>query len=164
MNQEVMAIIGVGSNLEDPIYHVKWAVSQMQSISTRTVQSSALYRTHPWGVKDQPMFINSVVLMWTVLKPLALLKKLQNFENEAGRKRKKHWGPRVLDLDVLLYSDHCVNEPDLIIPHPLMHQRRFVLQPLHELLPEISIPGLGLLSNFLECNQDPPLEMISNEE
>lgn len=104
---------------------------------------STLIETKPVGGPPQGNFLNGVVEIETTLTPRDLLKRLQEIEESLGRVRAERWGPRTIDLDILLYGDQVIHEPDLVIPHPLMHERRFVLQPLAQLAPDLRHPVLG---------------------
>jgi 2-amino-4-hydroxy-6-hydroxymethyldihydropteridine diphosphokinase len=128
------AAIGIGSNVGDAAANVRDAFDRLAAIGTLAARS-ALYRSAPWGVVAQPPFVNAAVLLDTDLSPSALLAALKRIEREAGRVPTYRWGPRVLDLDILTYGDERVDEPDLTIPHPRLHQRAFALVPLAEIDP-----------------------------
>lgn len=148
----VHAWIGLGANLGDPAATVNAAVAALDGLpSTRLLAASALYATPAWGNEDQPPFVNAVAQVETGLAPLALLHGLQAIEAESGRVRDPAvpWGPRVLDLDLLLYADQVLDLPDLQVPHPWMHQRAFVLVPLAALAPALVIPGHGSVQDAL---------------
>jgi len=112
-----------------------------QGADASVLQISSLYETEPVGWRDQPWFLNCVVAIETSLRPRQLLAAIQRIEATFGRQRTLVNGPRTLDIDILLYGSECVNEPDLVIPHPRMLQRRFVLEPLAEIAPSLQIPG-----------------------
>lgn len=97
-------------------------------------KSSKIYETEPWGIKDQPAFLNKVIVISTVHNASSVMKLLLGIEEELGRKREKKWAPRIIDLDILYFNDEIINEPGLIIPHPHLHERRFTLVPLCEVL------------------------------
>src|SRR5512135_226985 len=138
------AFIGLGSNLEDPVAQVLHALDALGNLpQTRVVRRSSLYRSAPVGYLEQPDFINAVAQLETELAPRALLDALLALEHECGRTREFCNAPRTLDLDVLLYDDLAHHEHGLTIPHPQMHLRAFVLQPLLEIAPECVIPGVG---------------------
>lgn len=101
-----------------------------------------MHETEPWGVKDQPRFINMAIEVETELDPPKLLEILKTIEGEIGRRESYKWGPRVIDLDILLYNDFVINTPELHIPHPHMHEREFVLRPLAEIAPDKIHPVL----------------------
>ncbi|ADE11186.1 2-amino-4-hydroxy-6-hydroxymethyldihydropteridine diphosphokinase [Sideroxydans lithotrophicus] len=139
-----VAFVGLGSNLADPVFQVSSALEALAGLpQTRMVRHSSLYRSAPVGYLDQPDFINAVAQIETELKPRALLDMLLALEHECGRTREFCNAPRTLDLDVLLYDDLQHHEHGLTIPHPQMHLRAFVLQPLLEIAPDCVIPGIG---------------------
>lgn len=144
------AFIGLGSNLENPREQVRRAMAELASMPhTRQCRHSSLYQTDPVGYRDQPAFINAVVRLETTLDPEALLVQLRQIESAHGRSRGIPNGPRTLDLDLLLYDDLVLNSPTLVLPHPRMHERAFVLVPLAELDAEVRIPGIGALMDSL---------------
>jgi 2-amino-4-hydroxy-6-hydroxymethyldihydropteridine diphosphokinase len=128
------AAIGIGSNAGDAEAHVRDALTRLTELGT-IVARSALYRTEPWGVTDQPPFVNAVASLDTALAPHPLLSELQRIEREAGRTPTYRWGPRVLDLDILTYGELRLSDPDLVIPHARLHERAFALIPLAEIDP-----------------------------
>jgi 2-amino-4-hydroxy-6-hydroxymethyldihydropteridine diphosphokinase len=147
----VDAYIGLGSNLDNPEAQLHKAVSSLQQLpDTILVCISSFYQTRPVGPGDQPDYINAVALLSTGLTARQLLEHMQAIENCHGRIRNSHWGPRTLDLDLLLYDSDIINEDDLTVPHPEMHKRGFVLFPLYEIAPEISIPGHGPVTDLLQ--------------
>ena len=148
---QVVAYVGVGSNLQNPQQQAKDALLALDQITeTRCIQSSSLYRSQPMGPADQPDYINAVAALETTLSARVLLQQLQDIEARQGRIRgAERWGPRTLDLDIILYNQSIVNEPDLVIPHPGMHERPFVLYPLHEIAPDIQIPERGSLREVI---------------
>jgi 2-amino-4-hydroxy-6-hydroxymethyldihydropteridine diphosphokinase len=129
-----LAAIGIGSNAEDAEATVRAAFERLSACGT-VVARSPLYRTQPWGVADQPAFVNAAASLDTALAPRALLSALKRIEEEAGRVPTYRWGPRVLDLDILTYGDERVEEPDLVIPHARLRERAFALVPLAEIDP-----------------------------
>lgn len=144
------AFIALGSNLDDPASHVRQAFDELARLpSCRLLTHSALYRTAPVGRLDQPDFINAVAKIETTLTPHSLLKALLEVEYFHGRVREYPNAPRTLDLDILMYDDLQCDEPGLILPHPRMHQRAFVLQPLLEVAPDCLIPGRGAVIELL---------------
>jgi 2-amino-4-hydroxy-6-hydroxymethyldihydropteridine diphosphokinase len=147
----VAAYIGIGSNLDDPEAQVRRAIAALASIpETRFVRASRLFRTAPWGRTDQPAFVNAAAEIATALTPRALLGALLAIERAQGRHRDgTRWGPRTLDLDVLLYADATIEEPGLAIPHPHLAERAFVLLPLADLEPALVVPGRGRISTLL---------------
>lgn len=161
--------LSLGSNLNNPLLQVKTAINEIQNSSQITLlAASSLYETPPIGPK-QPNFINAALKIRTTLSPLQLLKITQGIEALHQRERTIHWGPRTLDIDLLLYNDEMIDHPDLTIPHPFMHQRAFVLVPLLEINPSLSTSMHGALSNHLNHLEDrfdiipiadPPLQNI----
>ena len=137
--------IGLGSNLDGPELQLATALAALRAIpDTTLVKHSSLYRSAPLGPGDQPDFINAVALLSSHLAVTELLVQLQLIEDRQGRVRHgQRWGPRTLDLDILLYGNDVIDEPGLTVPHPEIRHRNFVLMPLLELAPDIEIPGLG---------------------
>ena len=139
-----IALIGIGANLGDPVASIREAFSAIAATpGCRMLNASSLYRTAPIGGPTQPDYINAAARIDTSLIPRTLLDTLLGIEREHGRERGILNGPRTLDLDLLLYGDSVLNEPGLIVPHPRMHERRFVLEPLLEIDPVCVIPGRG---------------------
>ena len=132
--------ISIGANLQDPIRNVQRAIGMLTEIGT-VVKQSSLYRTKPWGVENQPDYINAVILLETALEPHVLLAALQAIEKQLGRTPAARWAPRIIDLDILSYdpaihsTESTMSEPQLEIPHPRMLERAFVLVPLAEIDP-----------------------------
>lgn len=146
--------IGIGSNLGDPIAQAKQAITALKDISdSRLVSVSSLYASKPMGPSDQPDYVNAVAMLETSLEPLALLDALQHIEQTQGRVRKaERWGPRTLDLDILLISDLTIEQPRLTVPHYGMREREFVLYPLLEIAPKLVLPdGTALEQLTTEC-------------
>lgn len=139
----VRAYIGLGSNLASPLGQVRQAIAELAQLpNSRLVAVSRLYRSRPMGPADQPDYINAVAAIDTLLAPLRLLDALQAIENHHQRKRGAvQWGPRTLDLDLLLYGDGRIDEPRLTVPHPGISERGFVLCPLAEIAPTLRLPG-----------------------
>lgn len=141
---EARAWIGLGSNLDDPPAQLDAGLAAIDRLPrSRRVRTSAFYHTPPVGPPDQPAFCNAVAAVDTGLQPLALLDALQAIEAAAGRRRGRRWGPRTLDLDLLLYGERVIDEPRLQVPHPRLHERGFVLVPLAAVAPETVVPGRG---------------------
>jgi 2-amino-4-hydroxy-6-hydroxymethyldihydropteridine diphosphokinase len=127
--------IGIGSNMDDPVRQVRKAIDALRAIGEVAVVSS-LYRTAPWGKTDQPEFVNAAVALDTELRPRPLLHALKWLERELGRdEHRERWGPRRIDFDILAYGDERIDEGDLVIPHPRLHERAFALVPLAEIAP-----------------------------
>ena len=149
---ERLAYIGIGSNLDDPAQQVRAAIDALARLPLSTFRrASRLYRTAPWGRADQPAFVNAAAAISTQLPPRALLDALLAIERERGRERDgTRWGPRTIDLDLLLYGDLCIDEAGLHVPHPHLGERAFVLLPLAELDPELEVPGQGRIRALLD--------------
>ncbi len=157
------AFIGLGSNLEDPHSQLQRAFDELGRLSgTRLVARSSLYRSAPLGYADQPEFVNAVAKVETALTPQALLQALLQIEHRHGRERTFRNAPRTLDLDVLLYDDVQMHEHGLTIPHPQIHLRAFVLQPLLEIAPEAVIPGVGKAQETLQNCRGQVLEKLAD--
>ncbi|MDD2914845.1 MAG: 2-amino-4-hydroxy-6-hydroxymethyldihydropteridine diphosphokinase [Gallionella sp.] len=156
-----IAFIGLGSNLEDPRSQLLHAFAELDRLpDTHLIARSSLYRSAPLGYLDQPEFVNAVAQIGTSLTPQALLQSLLQIEHRHGRERIFRNAPRTLDLDVLLYDDAQLHEHGLTIPHPQMHLRAFVLQPLLEIAPNTVIPGKGKAGAAFENCHDQILEML----
>ena len=139
--------VGVGANLGDREATIRRAVALL---GDEVVAVSRLRETEPWGYADQPPFLNGALLLETAHPPRALLDRLLEVERELGRTRDgPRYGPRTIDLDLLLYGDEIVDEPGLQVPHPRLHERAFALEPLLDLDPELQIPGRGPVSALL---------------
>lgn len=159
----VLAYVGLGSNLKSPLSQVTRALDALASLSdSELVAHSSLYRTPPLGPADQPDYINAVAALATGLSAEGLLDALQALENRHGRIRNgERWGPRTLDLDLLLYGDAVFSTPRLQVPHPQMVQRAFVLYPLAEIAPEdLQIPGYGGLHELLSRVSEADVERL----
>jgi len=145
-----LAYIALGANLGDPAATVNAAFAALDQLpQSRLLAKSALYRTAPVGIAEQPEFVNAAALIDTTLAPEALLDALLAIEQAFGRVRAERNGPRTLDLDILLYDDLTLATPRLTLPHPRLHLRAFVLQPLADLAPDLAIPGRGSLAAWL---------------
>jgi 2-amino-4-hydroxy-6-hydroxymethyldihydropteridine diphosphokinase len=153
--------IGLGSNMDRPQHQVTAALADLAHLpDTALLQASTLYRSAPVGPQDQPDFINAVASVETALTAEELLDALQQIEQQHGRVRTTHWGPRSLDLDILLYGNMSIRTPRLTIPHPEMARRCFVLEPLLEIDPEVEIPGLGPAIDLYRGLQAAPLQKV----
>ena len=143
-----VAYVGLGSNLGDREATVRRA---LELLGERVVVAavSSLRETDPVGLVDQPRFVNAAARVETELSPRELLDVLLGVELELGRERRERWGPRTIDLDLLLYGDSAVDERGLTVPHPRLHERRFALEPLAELDPALVVPGRGRVSELL---------------
>ena len=144
------AYIALGANLGDPAATVRAAFGALANMTgSRVVHSSSMYRTAPVGITEQPEFVNAVAQLETSLAPEDLLDALLDIEHRFGRVRAERNGPRTLDLDILLYNDQLIDLPRLTLPHPRLHLRAFVLQPLAEIAPDLVIPGRGTVAAWL---------------
>jgi 2-amino-4-hydroxy-6-hydroxymethyldihydropteridine diphosphokinase len=144
------AYVGLGANLGPREVTLLRAVDLLaETEGVDVVAVSQLRETDPVGVVDQPMFLNGAVALETSLSARDLLALLLAVERELGRVRAERWGPRTVDLDLLVYGDDVVDEPGLRVPHPRVRERRFALEPLAELDPDLAIPGLGRVSDAL---------------
>ena len=155
-----LAYVGLGANIE-PRRHLKLAFEELAQLpETRVARTSSLYRTAPLGHTEQPDFLNAVAELDTGLGPEALLGHLQEIENRHGRERPFPNAPRTLDLDLLLHGNSMVQTPRLTLPHPRMHERAFVLEPLVEIAPAAVIPGRGAASALRAACADQKVERI----
>jgi len=145
------AYLALGSNLADPLHQVRAALDALAALpQTRLLATSSLYRTPPYGPPDQPDYLNAAVLLETTLAPEALLDLTQRIELEQGRVRKdERWGPRTLDLDIMLFGNLTLNTPRLTVPHYDMHNRAFMLVPLFEIAPELIFPNGTSLKSLI---------------
>ncbi len=159
----VRVYIGLGSNLDDPAAQTKRAFAELAELSqTRMLARSHLYKSKPLGPQDQPDYLNAVAVLETQLEPLDLLHRLRALEERHGRRRagERHWGPRSLDLDILLYGDIRMQTPELTLPHPGVHERSFVLYPLEEVAPALVIPGHGPVQSLRDRCHAPAIERV----
>ncbi|GLQ52284.1 2-amino-4-hydroxy-6-hydroxymethyldihydropteridine diphosphokinase [Dyella flava] len=157
------AYVALGSNLGDSRQQLFRAIAALASLPhTRMLAHSHIYRTPPWGVHDQPDFLNAVVALETPLAPHDLLDALLEIERTAGRERNgERWGPRILDLDLLHVAGETVNDERLTLPHPHLSERAFVLLPLNELAPELEIPGQGRVADLLRAVDTQGCELLA---
>jgi 2-amino-4-hydroxy-6-hydroxymethyldihydropteridine diphosphokinase len=151
MTTGMRAYVGVGANLGDRRAMIERAVELLRGApGVEVLAVSTLRETDPVGFEDQPRFLNGVVELETTLAPRALIDLLLGVERALGRTRDgPRFGPRAIDLDLLVYGDERVDEPGLTVPHPRLHERRFALEPLAELAPELEVPGRGSVSRLL---------------
>jgi 2-amino-4-hydroxy-6-hydroxymethyldihydropteridine diphosphokinase len=157
-----LAYVGLGANVGEPRRQLEIAIEELRKLSAPgKFLVSHLYRSAPMGYPDQPDFLNAVAQVDTSLSAEALLGELQAIEARHGRERSFANAPRTLDLDLLLYGERGLDSPGLTLPHPRMHERAFVLQPLLELDPDISIPGKGRASALLSACGSQKIERIS---
>lgn len=151
MRSPSTACVALGSNLDGPEAQVERGFAALAALPHTVLDArSRLYRTPPWGVPDQPDFVNAVARLETSLPPRELLDALLAIEARAGRARGVRYGPRTLDLDLLVYADLAICEPGLAIPHPRLHERAFVLLPLADVAPDLEVPGRGRVADLLD--------------
>ncbi|MGH8271919.1 MAG: 2-amino-4-hydroxy-6-hydroxymethyldihydropteridine diphosphokinase [Gammaproteobacteria bacterium] len=144
------AWIGLGSNLGDSRAAIERAFTELGELPASELQKhSRLYCSKPWGPVPQPDFVNAVAALETALAPEVLLDELLAIESRHGRERGERWGPRTLDLDLLLYGDETISTPRLQVPHPRLAERAFVLAPFAELAPDLQVPGAGTVMELL---------------
>jgi len=158
--------IGLGSNLATPLAQLRSALAALAALPhTRLIAQSSFYASDPLGPADQPRYVNAVAALDTELSPLALLDALQTIELEQGRTRKaERWGPRTLDLDILLFGERLLDEPRLTVPHYHMHARAFVLYPLAEIAPALQLPDGRALTELLSACPFVGLERLNEAE
>lgn len=158
--------IALGSNLDDPLSRIDTAFRALAGLSrTRLIKRSPSYRNSAIGPGRQPDYVNAVAELITGLGPIDLLHAVQDIEAAQGRERNaERWASRVIDLDILLYGDIEMRDDRLTLPHPEMHRRRFVLQPLSDIAPELEIPGRGPLRDLLEQAPAHGLTRITSTE
>lgn len=144
------AYVALGSNLDEPLVQIERAFAALARLDRcRLIARSRLYKTQPLGPQDQPEFINAAAGLLTMLSPRELLVELKRLERELGRAQPiVRWGPRVIDLDLLVYADARISEDDLTVPHRGLPERNFVLYPLRDLAPELLVPGHGRVSQL----------------
>lgn len=160
----IRCFIGLGSNLEKPEQQIKRACKSLQSLpETRLVATSPLYQSTAIGPGDQPDYINGVAELDTALTAEQLLDQLQTIENQQARKREIRWGPRTLDLDLLLFGDNEIDSHRLQVPHPRLHQRNFVLYPLHDLAPNLQLPDGQKLVTLLNQISSSGLKQLTDQ-
>jgi 2-amino-4-hydroxy-6-hydroxymethyldihydropteridine diphosphokinase len=158
----VDAFIGLGSNLDEPQRQVLSALRELGELpDSRLIRRSPLYRSAPLGPPGQADYINAVAMLETALGAVALLNELQAIEQRHGRVRGTRWGPRTLDLDLLLYGDQRIDSERLQVPHPRICERAFVLVPLHDVAPDLILPGLGPLAGRIPVPADSGLRPVA---
>ena len=154
--------IGLGSNLYNPQQQVLQAIAKLQSLANSTfICVSSLYLTPPWGIEDQPPFVNAVVKIHTQLEPLALLDALLAIEIAQGRVRDIRYGPRIIDCDILLYGEKQIISDRLSVPHPYLEKRSFVVIPLYEIAPTLILPSGLALTDVFKQFQDEKIEKLT---
>ncbi|MYD73155.1 MAG: 2-amino-4-hydroxy-6-hydroxymethyldihydropteridine diphosphokinase [Chloroflexi bacterium] len=155
--------LGLGGNLGDRRELMRSAVAEIRQV-VDDVRVSSLYESAAWGVTDQPAFLNAVVRGRTSLNPLDLLDAVQSIENELGRVREQRWGPRLIDIDILLYGAEVIDEPRLQVPHPYMTQRGFVLRPLADLAAGLTLPDGSLVGELLTTVNQSDLRRVEGPD
>ncbi len=159
MSPEARVFFGLGANLGDRRAALRAAVRQLREIVAE-LRVSSLYQSDPWGMTDQPPFLNAVARGETALTPIALLDAIQEIEHDLGRVRGKRWGPRAIDIDILLYGSEQIAEPRLTVPHPYLTQRSFVLRPLADLAAGLTLPDGSLVGELLTTVDQSDLRRI----
>ena len=158
------AYVGIGSNLDSPVQQVEQAIQAIAELGGCFLAArSSLYRSAPMGPGDQPDFTNAAVSVMTTVDPLTLLSMLQEIENAQGRTRDgERWGPRTLDLDLLMHGRTVMDDPDLTLPHPGIASRNFVLLPLAEIAPAVAVPGLASVATLCRniVDEQPEIERL----
>lgn len=163
----VISFIGLGSNMEKPVDRCLEGIEYLKALKgSQVLRRSSFYRTEPVGFLDQEWFINAVVEIRTALTAQELLQELQSIERQMGRQRPVKWGPRIIDLDILLYGQEVIETDSLVVPHPELHKRRFVLEPLYEIAsytihPAFGVSVAGLRERLSDNNK---VEKISEEK
>jgi 2-amino-4-hydroxy-6-hydroxymethyldihydropteridine diphosphokinase len=156
--------LGLGSNVGNRRQNILSGIGLITKHIGKVARKSHLYETEPWGKPDQDSFINQVVMVNTTLDPRQLLEAITKIERELGRERKEKWGPRTLDIDILLYGKRIIRDKGLEIPHPEMHLRGFVLAPLMEIDPELVHPVLGQQIDQLYMDCEDPSDVVMLDE
>jgi 2-amino-4-hydroxy-6-hydroxymethyldihydropteridine diphosphokinase len=163
MGTPAVAFVGLGANLGEAAQTVREALQELDALpDTRLLRASRLYRTRAWGVEAQPDFINAVAMLETALSARGLLDALLALERAHGRDRAREtrWGPRTLDLDLLVHGDARIDEPGLRVPHPHLHERAFVLLPLADIAPDAVVPGAGRVRELAAAMAGDGIEAI----
>lgn len=155
--------LGIGSNIGDKLGNIERAIKELTSL-IEVKKCSSIYETSPWGYKKQDKFLNCIVYGKTKLSGFELLKEINSIEKKLGRERGKKFGPRIIDIDILFYGEEIINTPKLIIPHPLLHLRKFVLVPMVEINPDFVHPVLkkSIKELLQELKSDEVCKKIGN--
>lgn len=162
MHPGTIAYVGLGGNLDNPAAQLRRALAELTALpDTNVLEHSRLYRSKPLGPQNQPDYLNAVAALQTRLEAPVLMHHLQDIERQHGRRRSREnrWGPRTLDLDLLVYADLSLQTPELTLPHPELHKRSFVLYPLAELAPQLVIPGHGTVRQLCERCTTPAITL-----
>ena len=155
------AFVAIGSNQDDPVRQVERAIAALQDLpDTALTACSSLYRSAPFGPVEQPDFVNAVAQLETQLDVAELFRRLQSIEQLHGRRRGERWGPRVIDLDLLVFGRQVIDSETLTVPHPGIAERNFVLLPLQEIAPDLIIPGLGKVADIAVNPDEPRISRI----
>jgi 2-amino-4-hydroxy-6-hydroxymethyldihydropteridine diphosphokinase len=156
-----LAYVGIGSNLARPRQQVEQAIAALEAIpQTSVIARSSLYRSAPFGPVAQPDFLNAVAALATALDVASLFRYLREIEDRQGRVRGERWGPRVIDLDLLVFADAVVTTAELTVPHPGIAERNFVLLPLQEIAQDLIIPGLGRVADIAVNREEPRISRV----
>lgn len=158
--KENQIFLGLGTNLGNKEVNLGEAIRLIEIEAGRLLVASSVYETAPWGIKDQPRFLNQVILIESALAPVALLDKLLAVERKMGRERIRKWGSRLIDIDILFYNDLVLKTPKLVLPHPFLQDRNFVLSPLAEIAPDYIHPVLGHSIRFLLEHSSDSLQVM----
>lgn len=160
----MLIYVALGSNLEQPLQQLQRACDHLQSSpDIQLTRASRIYKSSPVGPQDQPDFYNAMVAIESTLSPQQLLTQLQHIEQQQQRVRLRHWGPRTIDLDLILYGDHIIQEENLVVPHPRMQERHFVLLPLADLVPNLTLPDGTKLNELIESLDTHDIQPVSAE-
>jgi len=162
------AILSLGTNIGNKLLNLSEALRLLRELPSGVLKISSVYETAPWGNPDQPSFYNQVLEIETLLDAEKLMKNILQIEEKMGRKRSKKWEPRIIDIDILFFNDEIIDRENLHIPHRHLHERRFILEPLHEILPEYFHPVLGnniaqLLKSLADTSEVKKLKPVSQE-
>jgi 2-amino-4-hydroxy-6-hydroxymethyldihydropteridine diphosphokinase len=149
----------LGSNLGNRLQYLNLALACIVAEAGQLVEQSGVYETQSWGKANAPDYLNQVVLIRTQLAAKPLLKILLNIEQELGRLREERWGSRTIDIDILFYGDEIIDEPELTVPHPQLHKRRFTLEPLAEIAPQLVHPVMQKSVDILKSELDDTLQI-----
>ena len=162
--QKTVAYLGIGSNMGDKFNYLKECIEKIDALNDIEVtKKSSFYETLPIGYENQDKFINAVLEIKTSLEPMQLLYALQNIENRLHRKRQIRWGPRTIDIDILIYGDDIISTDELTIPHPRMTERQFVLLPLKEINNQIFINEVSIVDHITKLKEQ-GVKRIANDE
>jgi 2-amino-4-hydroxy-6-hydroxymethyldihydropteridine diphosphokinase len=152
---EERVVLLLGTNIGDKLDNLERARLELTSEIGEIVTESAIYQTEPWGLKEQEAFLNQVIVVETLLRPMRIIENIWTIEKRMGRNKIEHWGPRIIDIDILFYGELIYEADDLKIPHPMLHERKFTLVPLVEIMPKFNHPLLGKsMRQLLEDSTD----------